>query len=60
MDSTSPLWLPNRTAKLPPDIAYLREKYPRETWDEHRNFGETAQRSSGCRCTICSASWAAC
>jgi hypothetical protein len=43
MDSTSPLWLPNRTAKLPPDIAYLREKYPRETWDEHRNFGETAQ-----------------
>ena len=42
MDTTSPLWLPNRTAKLPPDISYLREKYPRETWDGHRNFGETA------------------
>ena len=43
MDSTSPLWLPHRTAKLPPDISYLREKYPRESWDEHRNFGQTAQ-----------------
>ena len=43
MDTNSPLWLPNRSAKLPPDIAYLREKYPRETWDEHRNFGETAR-----------------
>jgi hemerythrin-like domain-containing protein len=43
MDKTSPLWLPNRVGKLPPDISCLREKYPRETWDEHRNFGQTAQ-----------------
>jgi len=43
MDKNSPLWLPNRTARLPDDIAYLREKYPRETWDGHRNFGETAR-----------------
>jgi hypothetical protein len=43
MDQTSLLWLPNRTGKLPPDISYLREKYPRESWDGHRNFGQTAQ-----------------
>lgn len=42
MKTAPELWLPNRTAKLPADIAYLREKYPRETWDEHRNFGQTA------------------
>jgi hypothetical protein len=43
MFENTPLWLPNRVNKLPPDISYLREKYPRETWDEHRNFGQTAQ-----------------
>jgi hemerythrin-like domain-containing protein len=37
------LLLPNRTGKLPADISYLREKYPRESWDEHRNFGQTAR-----------------
>lgn len=37
------LLLPQRTGKLPPDIAYLREKYPRETWEAHANFGETAR-----------------
>lgn len=37
------LFLPNRSTKLPDDIAYLRAKYPRETWDQHRNFGQTAQ-----------------
>ncbi|RUT30967.1 hemerythrin domain-containing protein [Arsenicitalea aurantiaca] len=41
--STPHLILPNRTAPLPADIAYLREKYPRETWDAHRNFGDTAR-----------------
>ena len=43
MFENTPLWLPNRTGKLPADISYLREKYPRETWDEHRNFGQSAQ-----------------
>ncbi len=37
------LLLPNRTHKFPADISYLREKYPRERWDEHRNFGDTAR-----------------
>jgi len=37
------LYLPHRTGKLPADIAYLREKYPRETWDTHRNYGEHAR-----------------
>jgi hemerythrin-like domain-containing protein len=37
------LYLPNRQEKLPEDISYLRTKYPRETWDEHRNFGQSAQ-----------------
>jgi len=37
------LLLPNRIGKLPDDIAFLRAKYPRETWDAHRNFGQTAR-----------------
>jgi len=43
MLKTSELYLPNRTQALPADISYLRAKYPRETWDAHRNFGETAR-----------------
>ena len=43
MFENTPLWLPNRRAKLPADISYLREKYPRESWDANRNFGDTAR-----------------
>lgn len=37
------LRLANRKGKLPADIAYLLEKYPREIWDEHRNLGQLSQ-----------------
>ena len=43
MSTLSDLHITRRTGKLPPDIAYLRAKYPRETWDAHRNYGETAR-----------------
>lgn len=43
MPHDSPLWLPNRRGKLPADIAFLREKYPRRGWEEHRNFGISAR-----------------
>ena len=36
------LLLPNRTGGLPADIAYLREKYPKEHWRAHENFGQMA------------------
>lgn len=43
MSTSSDLHITRRTGKLPPDISYVREKYPRETWDTHRNYGETAR-----------------
>ena len=30
-------------AGLPPDLMELLERYPRETWPDHRNLGATAQ-----------------
>jgi len=37
------LRLANRSQKLPADIAYLLEKYPRETWQGHKNLGQLSQ-----------------
>jgi hypothetical protein len=38
----SDLLVGNR-AKLPADLRFLVEKYPREIWQEHENLGEMAQ-----------------
>ena len=35
--------LVDRRRKLPDDLRFLLEKYPRETWNGHANLGETAR-----------------
>ncbi|AWN17197.1 hemerythrin domain-containing protein [Salinisphaera sp. LB1] len=40
-DISEALRLPNRET-LPPEIAFLRERYPKSRWQVHENYGELA------------------